>query len=272
MQMMQSMSNSQIFTDLKKSFSPLVILSFVLMGVAGCSSSRHDAFNERIMAPEPPAFLMSPVSSVISSPDGMVADMAVEETSKYGTSKYEGKLIVKGSRFVLSLKGSDRTFVWDSTAHKGFAVSEALQGYSPISSDVYATEVVTASETAANGAERVNGYLGHNAGLTVIASDGSKLPVTIWRTRDLNGFPSRITIPTAGGDRIINLTNLKISKVSDALFTPPEGFTTYASTTLMTSELMMRHSKTRNARPVSGDGTEVPIGGVPQPKASSRAM
>ena len=138
-------------------------------------------------------------------------------------------------------------------------MSESLQGYSPATSSAAATTVRIKSETAGNESVRVNGFVGHEAQVVVASSDGTETVVTVWKTRDLDGFPARLEIPGKYGNQIVNLSNIKPTAISDRLFAPPDGFTAYVSTAAMTSELMMRQSKAHNSRPVSGE-MEVPVG------------
>ncbi len=239
----------------------------LMSAILGCATHGRKIFDERVMAPEPPSFLVSPFSALLSSPEGISAELLGGD----GSTQVVGRLFAKGGRLQYSPSGSDRSFIWDSATHSGYAISDALQGFAPIQSPMFATDIRTKSETAGNASVRVNALAGHEAEISVKTSDGAESVVRIWRTVEGNGFPARITLPASANSQVLNFANIKPAIISDRLFAPPEGFTAYASPSIMTSELMIRHSKTRNARPVSRDDLELPSDGAKEVHAPSRS-
>lgn len=218
--------------------------------LAACSSddSKHPRISEEQLAPKPPAFLIGPASVLLTNGKAFSAKLTMDfpgETNRaHGLS---GQLLGQGSHLVFAPTRNDRTFLWDTASHSGWVLSEALQGYAPISSSVHVTNSMTTSETAGPSSQHVNGHPGHEVEVTLSSDDGSTANFTIWRAADLNGYPVRVQSLTATRPYVLNITDISPATLNSNLFSPPESFTKYSSPESMGSELMTRRAKPKKS-------------------------
>lgn len=219
--------------------------ALVAILIAGCSSeSKRRNIPEEAIAPKPPVFIIGPAAVLLTNATPFNARLTVEWTTE--TNKFRvrtGQLLGQGSHLLFSMERNDRTFVWDVNSRNGFVVSEALQGYAPLTSPIQVTNIATLSETAGPSSERVNGHPGHEAEVNISSDDGSVSRFSIWRASDLNGYPVRIRSLTASKPFVINIEDVRSASLNPNLFQPPDGFTKYVTPDLMATELIMRRSK-----------------------------
>ena len=240
----------------------------VALAVTGCGAPKKP-FIESIMAPEPPVFMTNGAVALLSHPGSWTARLTVRSGSAVRPEVRTGQLFIKGDRIMFAQDKCDRAYIWDNAAHQGLILSDALQGYAPFKSDVYPALLSTKSETAGDASKSVNGYNGHEAEVSALMSDTTEATFKLWKANVLDGFPVRVTVPVAVSTNVVleskiptvlEITDVKKAEINDSLYLPPDGFTGYASSAAMTSEYMLRHSKTRDARPISGQQLEMPAG------------
>ena len=89
------------------------------------------------------------------------------------------------------------SFTWNVAAQHGYLLSEALQGYAPISSRVQATNVLALPSRAVS--EVVEGHHCQSTEAEVESSDGSKTPFQVWRASDLKATPLALPVRRRAG-------------------------------------------------------------------------
>lgn len=236
--------------DLKSSawFSRVVVVAntaLLAIFIAGCAGrdAKQRGISEEVIAPKTPSFLIGPASALLTNAEGFSAQLTLDlPTDTNRNHALSGVLLGQGSRLVFAPTGRDRTFIWDVHEHRGYVLSEALQGYAPLASPVQVTKLTTMAEAAGPSSDRVNGHRGHEAEVTIATDDGSTANFSIWRAADLNGFPVRIKALTAVKPFIVNLADVRPAALAPNLFLPPDGFTKYATPEAMASELLARKS------------------------------
>ena len=131
-------------------------------------------------------------------------------------------------------------FIWDSAVQRGYVVSEALQGFAPLTAPAQITIVTPENKEPA--AEAVNGHPCHRLEKMVALRDGSTAKVVEWRADDLKGFPVRIRTESAGRLVTVDFSDVRLDLPGLELFASPGGFTQYASSSALINELMIRES------------------------------
>ena len=140
----------------------LIWFSISAILISGCTS-RHAGPVYRAGDENTPLFLTGPVGPVLTNIGGFSAHVTGLLSSPVGSTKvvngtllgrdgkliYQPTLLVKGKR---AKAEGGLFFIWDDNQHSGYVISEALQGYAPISSDSSPTNAFSAS-TAAPGAD-----------------------------------------------------------------------------------------------------------------------
>ncbi len=235
----------------------VALIGFLASGCAGRQRPKYEP-DERIIDATPP-FLMGPAAALLVNTNGYSARVTLDLPAAAGkVHSFSGQLLCSGSRLLFAPSGGDRIFMWDVRQHGGFILSEALQGYAPISTPTQITNFVTAAEAATPTVNAVNGHPGHESEVAVASDDGSTVKFAVWSAADLDDFPVRIRSLNAPVPFTLNLLELRTEQLAAKLFLPPEDFTPYASAAAMTSELAARkvHS------PVSNQGArdEHPMG------------
>ncbi len=247
--------------DINTSEAVLLLLLSALL-CDGCASHRHREyeFAEEALAAKLPDFLVGPASALLTNGNSFSARLTVDQPGfSNKVTAISGQLLVMGSHILFAPKTGDRAFIWDAHERTGFVLSDALQGYAPISSPIHVTNVLITAEIAGSAETQANGHPGHEAEVAVASDDGSTATFTIWRATDLGGFPVRIKAMNIVPPFTLNLAEVRSENLSPKLFLPPEGFTKYGSLEAMASELYSRKSKLRNA--ASGASVE-PRSGV----------
>jgi hypothetical protein len=241
-----------------------VLLALSGIFFAGCFGRKHAVSNfeysHETQGARMPAFLMGPAAALLTNASGFSAHLTMEQTDLSNkVTAVTGQLLVRGPHLLFAPKTGDNAFVWDVQDRNGFILSEALQGYAPVSSPVHITKVMVLSETAGPTGEEVNGHPGHEAEVAVTSDDGTTATFGVWRATDLNGFPVRIRSLKGPVAFTLNLSGARSEDLSLKLFQPPEGFTKYPSSDAMVGELFARKSKSKN---ISNGSAVEPHSGV----------
>ena len=142
--------------------------------LAGCASEkRQEAALARMGDEAPPDFLAGPAWVSLTNFDGFSADVHSTSSTMSAPSaaraasgqllERQGRLIFQPLTTAKIKKGKiirgGMFFIWDSVGQHGYVVSEALQGFAPISASSRIT-IVTAENTVPV-AEQANGHACH---------------------------------------------------------------------------------------------------------------
>jgi hypothetical protein len=135
------------------------------------------------------------------------------------------------------------TFLWDVGANQGFLLSEALQGYAPLSSSVRVTNTLVRPSPAP--VKKVDGYKCVPEDVTFQTSDGLNTFFQVMRGVDLKGFPVRISAMNNSAPLTVTLSKIRLHPPPADLFSPPNSFTKYSSPEAMVDELAIRDRNER---------------------------
>ncbi len=131
----------------------------------------------------------------------------------------------------------------------GFLLSDALQGYAPIASEVQFTNVVQQAGLPSAGERTIDGHRCQAQEEVVQSDNGLSTTVHIWRATDLKGLPLRLESASDSTQTALELSNVQFMAMRSSLFQPPDGFTPYDSPESMVNEFMAREFNTRPKRP-----------------------
>jgi hypothetical protein len=248
--------------------------------ICGCAS-RHAGPVYHAGDENPPDFLSGPVAVVLTNLNGFSAHITSTISSQEGVSHtLSGELLGREGRLVfqptLPIKGKRaRTegglfFIWDETKHSGYVLSEALQGYAPIKSDVEAGGRLNITKESIQ--ENVNGHPCHRSEAVVELNNGLKARFTLWQADDAGHFPVRIEAVNGLNKMTLDFSEIRLEYPAQGLFLPPDGFTVYASSVALMNELIVRdasfaekHQFGENDEPAdhSGNWHAAPGAGAP---------
>jgi hypothetical protein len=226
---------------------------------SGCSPNHSRpsgvAMSEGEFLPRPPSFLTGPIVVLLTNSTGFSARLTMASPSSSHTRAVSGQLIGRDARFFFEpeqaagkqARAGRFSFIWDASKSGGYILSEALQGYAPIASDLRFTNLSTQSSQAA--AEKVKGHPVDRTTVVVFGSDGTQSRLEVSRDLDLGGLPVRIDSLEAPVPATMTLTQIRLGVPAEKLFLPPEGFTKYPSEEAMMNELAARRQGAREAGP-----------------------
>ena len=246
------------------SFRTFVAVLALLTG--GCS---HEPRRESPAAvvgqeflPRPPVFLTGPAVMLLTNAGGFTARVVMSSVPAGHLRPVSGQLVARGSQFFFEpeLKSGDParagqfSFIWDATLNKGYILSEALQGYAPIASAVWFTNLFVQSSPATMG--KVEGYRIERSTNVVAASDGTLSRFEVSRARDLGGLAVRIASIENAAPFIITLSQIRLELPPEQVFLPPDGFIRYESEEAMMNELVSRQQSLRHVGQEGSEGGE----------------
>jgi hypothetical protein len=236
--------------------SSLLVLAgaLIVMMVPGCGGS-HQAMNlndleDSAMGVKPPRFLAGPTGELLTNVGGFSARITMEISSSSNKVRtVSGTVLGQGTHLLFAPEKGDRSFIWDVAGDSGYVLSEALQGYAPISStERVTTNIDVKTSGVGTAVERANGYRCQKGDLVTESSDGSRSRFTVWRADDAKGFPVRIKAVEGWTEFTINFSAIRLESLPGKLFLPPEDFTKYVSADAMMTELSMRQSAVKKRR------------------------
>jgi hypothetical protein len=210
--------------------------------LAGCESQKPRVdFNAEAMASKIPAFLVGPMSVLLTNEHGYSAFLTLEKPGSLDKKPMlSGQLLGQGNMLMFAPQGGDRIFVWNAYEHTGYVFSEALQGYAPFASTLRVTNLSAPSRPSGPAFSNINGHPGHEAIVETASNDGDTTKFELWCASDLNDFPVRLLKANAPEPYIINLSKFRLETVKPDIFLPPEDFTKYTSPQAITDELVVR--------------------------------
>jgi hypothetical protein len=234
--------------------------------LAGCASEkRQEAALARMGDESPPDFLVGPVSAALTNYDGFSANVVATTSAASDTRAVSGQLLERQGRFIFQPPATANMkkgkivrggmfFIWDAVVQRGYVVSEALQGFAPISAPSRITIVTPENHEPVS--EQANGHPCHRIEKMAALSDGTAAKLTEWRADDLNRFPVRVRAESEGRRITVDLSDIRLDLPAVELFVPPGGFTEYASAAALINELMIRESSLKKGP--SGESPPLP--------------
>jgi hypothetical protein len=219
-------------------------LGLVLTLLAGCARNSYVLTDRSgVMSPQPPPFLSTPAVYLLTNNNGFMANVRVEE--QRGTST--GKLYARGAKFFYAPEEKKRparygpsggfSFLWDAARNEGVVLSEALQGYAPISHSGAGTITNVMIERASAGGDAVN------VSLIAHLLNGKQAKFEARPAAGRSAPPERLV----GGTAPFNATFDKVRPEAPPaeMFRVPEGFTAYSSAESMVDEMAIRYRNLR---------------------------
>ena len=225
---------------------------------AGCASSekRSEPGAAETFAPMPPAFLTGPAAVLLTNAGGFSAHLVLSTGSasplQTGVS---GELLSRAGTLLFAPEPgkTDRKysrggfiFIWDVATGRGFVLSEALQGYAPVTMSTTPTNLITSA--GGGSSEKVAGHACEAEEALVQMSDGSHATFRVLRAADLTRVPVRISSVSNAAPFALSFTKIRIEAPAADLFAPPKDFTRYESPEVMMAELLMRHQNLKRVR------------------------
>jgi hypothetical protein len=229
--------------------------------ISGCSS-RHPGPLYHAGDENPPDFLGAPVTVVLTNLNGFSAHIVSTKTAPGSSPKTtSGDLLGREGRLVfqptLPIKGKKMQregglfFIWDETRDSGYVLSEALQGYAPIKSEIEPPSLLGITNQDIQ--EIVDGHPCHRYQAAVQLDDGSQRHFTLWEADDVSHFPVRIEGDDGPEHMTWDFSDIRLEYPSQELFSPPDGFTLYASSVNMMNELILRDATLAKKRDFESD-------------------
>lgn len=236
----------------------------------GCAHHRSlDPLTVHAGDERPPDFLTGPVATLLTNVDGFSAQL--EESAETGGVKRQrlkGILIQREGRLIFQPSHSERKrpkeaasgvfFIWNESQEQGYVLSEELQAYAPIASQVRVTNLTYSAKESA--LESLQDHPCRKVEATVALSDGSTARFLEWQAEGLKGFPLRVSSVDLPTQLTLDFSDVRLGYAAPQLFNPPAGFTQYPNAIALMNELMIRQS-TLKQRPGELEN-EMPTTGV----------
>jgi hypothetical protein len=207
----------------------------------------------RVASPRPPSLLTGPVSVLLTNWPGFSAQVELRMNNSLDTeSTASGQLFGRGTKLLYAPQTEESTdshrqpgrysFIWDVAESRGYVLSDALQGYAPIASNLRVTNLTL--KVGSGSAQRLSGHPCEPARATAQLTDGSTAEFELLRALDLNSFPVQIA-NTTNRAYTLSLSKVRLEEPPADAFAPPEGFTKYPSPEALADELAVRQSNLR---------------------------
>jgi hypothetical protein len=233
-------------------------LAGVLAG-AGCSGSREAARREasysHVETPQPPPFLTGTAAMLLTNWPSFSARMEVQSAGLLNNSS--GQVLGRGNKLLYAPESGENTgnkhepggfaFVWDVAQGRGYVLTEALQGYAPVTAELRVTNFDLVAGTGPM--QRQSGHACEPATATIRTVDG-EMVFELLRATDLRGFPLKIQARGNASQFVLIFSDVRFEPVSPNVFMPPDGFTLYPNPQAMADELAARqHNFRRKSQP-----------------------
>lgn len=227
-----------------------ILLCLAAAIICGCAS-RHTGPIYHAGDEDPPNFVVGPAAVVLTNLNGFSARVTCTSSSqtappettsgfllgREGRLVYQPTLPVKGKR---EQKEGGLFFIWDERSGGGYVVSEALQAYAPIRFGIEATGGPDISKIGTE--ETIDGHPCHRFDAEVPLSNGLKARFALWEADDEDHFPVRIETVEALNQMRLDFSEIRREYPAEDVFSPPDGFTPYASSVSLMNELIVRDS------------------------------
>jgi hypothetical protein len=257
-----------------KTFSLVGIL--LTLWTSGCAHNRQPQswVRAEVLLPKLTALSTGPVAVLLTNGSAFRAEFTL--TSEVATNppeKISGQLFVRGTQLRWETRfdhsngkskpAGNFEVIWDATSNRGYAVSEALQGYATINPPVHSTN--RATQVMAGPAERFQGQLVDKVSASVIGSNGQITHLELLRTQAPGNVPLQVRFSDGPQSVTLTLSEIQQTKLSEDLFLPPASFTKYANETALINELADREQS------FSGGGRG-PVGPEHRPGSPDRGQ
>jgi hypothetical protein len=237
----------------------LVILSLVAMWAAvGCSHSGDMDLREpgfvRVFAPQFPDFLKAPMGLLLTNGAGYSAQLEAQNPSlPVAERTTSGQLLSRGGKLLFapqqveleqkSQRAGGFMFIWDVSAGTGFVVSETLQAYAPVSTEMRVTNV--SDQARVSSGQKIGGHDCSPTDVTMQFNDGTASILEACRAADLRGLAVQFRSLSNSNPRIVTLSKIRPQVPAQELFAPPDGFSRYSSPEAMADEIAARQRNLR---------------------------
>lgn len=232
-----------------KTFSNAAFLFLMGAVFCGCSTSHHAGPVYRAGDENPPDFLTSPVAMALTNLNGFSAHViSTVKTGDEPAQTKSGELLARDGRLLfqpaLNLKKKHLQaegglfYIWNTVDHSGYVLSEALQGYAPITPDVVATGPLTITRESIQ--EVIDGQPCHKCEAAVSLASGRSVLLTLWESDQTGHFPVRIEAVNGLQRTTLDLSDVRMEYPPQDLFLPPDGFTAYENGARLMNELILR--------------------------------
>ena len=239
-----------------------ILLMVVSAIVSGCASSEPTGF-----ARGGPDVLLPQLTSVMTGPVGMLLTNGNTFSSEFSMTFAEdlehpisGQILVRGGKIRLeavfatknkkSAVAGEFGLIWDEESNLGYVFSEALQGYAPLNNAVRYTNIL--AQVVTSPIDRMEGHPVDEANVTVMTSNGQTLVFQLVRVKDMGGLPMQTKSLNSLQAFTLTLSKIRLEKLPDDLFLPPEGFTKYESEAAMLTEFGIRQQGVFSAKRDAG--------------------
>ncbi len=220
----------------------------VLLG-AGCRHSpERERYETEILTPLPPPFVAGPMAVLLTNTGGFSARVTLDsEALPGGPGAPTGHLLGRGTQLLFAPDPKEPgrkqipaglSFIWDVAANRGFVLSEALQGYAPVTSPAQVTNVSIRVEPVAR--ETVGGHPCVAEEAVLQTSDGVVAVFRALCATDLKGFPLRVTSGSNTPPLAVSFSKVRLELPPAELFAPPAGFTQYSTPEALADEIAVR--------------------------------
>jgi hypothetical protein len=245
--------------------------------VGGCAhGSRHGEGVELEggpIRPAPPLFLTGPAVNLLTNRAAFGAELTMTVPGDVGRGRavsgrllqQEGKLFFEPGTEGTSAKrarASRLSYIWDAARHRGYVLSEALQGYAPLAAPAEFNGFTMQPRQGPVATREGHSLARWTA--TATAAGGRPVGLEFLRANDLGGVTIQIDSPPDAPRFALTLSRVKLEPLPARLFLPPEGFTLYTSPEAMMDELLFRQAGTRRTRPEPPENTGPPTYNRPQ--------
>jgi hypothetical protein len=224
----------------------------LLLGTCGCFRGNPNAGGlgrqAEVTFTRLSTVMTGPTANLLTNVGGFQADCVITLSAPEAKrpQKLAGEIFVRGQKLRLeTAPGKSKAanpgqfgIIWDAGSRRGFAFSEALQGYAPLGATVQFTNVAMASVPGQP--DQFEGHLVEHGELTVIGADGQKRVLQVTRAKDLDNVPLLIESASEPNAFALTLTKVQPGVPGDDLFQPPDGFTKYESQPALLNELAAR--------------------------------
>jgi len=232
-----------------------IALALLAGGCAGDGRQAGDAgVSQADWLQQPPPFLDGPSAILLTNVQSFSAQATLAVASPdAGTRTLSGYLLEKNGRLffepIPDSSAGERalrdgfSFIWDTATGRGFVLSEALQGYAPAGGgNRFPLLVIRNSGIPPS---RFQDHPVNAASALCASTNGTQASFQLLCASDLNGLALRIESTNEPDPFTLTLSKIRLDRLPDHLFLPPEGFTKYPSDTAMARELAIREQRLR---------------------------
>jgi hypothetical protein len=224
---------------------------FFAAWTCGCAHSHHpSAYDQGGAAdylPRLTALTTGPLASLWPAAGVFGADFTLTLEHAVGPpTKLSGRLFALNGRLRLEAV-SDQSHgrhseayvvIWNGVTHRGWLVSEALQGYAPVTESLQFTNRLTRVQSGPGA--RMEDHPVDLASVTLLGANGQNVTLKVTAARDLGGLPLRLEGLNGPGSFTLALSHLQPVRPAVEGFLAPDGYTRFASAAVLVDELAAR--------------------------------